>query len=83
MADAILGRFINAVVEPIILLFFAVALLVFLWGIFKLIKGADEEKARDEGKQAMLYGIIGFFIMVGVYGLIRIITGTFNLPNPF
>jgi hypothetical protein len=46
----------------------------------KFIMGADDETKRKEGRSAILYGIIGLVIIFGVYGLLNLLTATFNLP---
>lgn len=70
---------INTVIVPVI---FALAFLVFVWGAFQFFVqgGADEEK-RDKGKQMMLWGLIGFFVMISVWGLVNILVGTVNLDE--
>ena len=44
------------------------------------VGGADEEK-KQKGQALMLYGIIGFFVMISVWGLVRILTGSVGLNN--
>lgn len=71
---------INAVIlNPLITLLFAVALLVFLWGVFEFVRKTDDEKSRTQGKRGMLWGIIGMFIMFAVFGIIRIILQTIGV----
>lgn len=50
------------------------ALLVFLYGIVKLmfVGGANEE-SRSKGKKFMLWGIISLFVMVSVWGLVGVL----------
>ena len=68
---------INNVLVPVL---FAIAFIVFLWGVFKtFIIGATSEEAKEEGKSLMLYGLIGFFVMVSIWGLVNILTGTVEL----
>lgn len=70
---------INGTLVPVL---FAVGFLVFLWGAFKFfILGAANGEAKDEGKTLMIYGLIGFAVMVSVWGLVNIITGTFGVNN--
>ncbi len=70
---------INNVAVPIV---FALAFIIFIWGIFQyFIQGGHDEEKREAGKSLMLWGLIGFFIMVSVWGLVHILIGTFNL-NP-
>jgi hypothetical protein len=70
---------INNVAVPVI---FALAFIVFIWGVFQyfILGGSDEEK-RKNGQQLMLWGLIGFFIMVSVWGLVNILTNSVNLDN--
>ena len=69
--------FINLYLVPLLM---AVALIVFLYGIFKFfILGAADEKARTEGRKFALNGIIGFVIILSVWGIVYIVVETFNL----
>ena len=65
---------INNVLVPVL---FAVAFIVFLWGAFQaFIVGANNEEVKEKGKNLMLWGLIGFFVMISVWGLVNILTGT-------
>ncbi len=74
-----LGKVVVQIINPIILLLAAAAFVLFLWGVFEFIKGAGDEGKRAEGKQAILWGIIGLVIIFGAYGIINIALGTFNI----
>ncbi|MEK7510911.1 MAG: pilin [Patescibacteria group bacterium] len=65
--------------QLLIPLIFALALLAFIWGIFNffIAGGADEEK-REKGKSFMVWGLIGFFVMVSVWGIVNLLVNTFN-----
>ncbi|MFZ1987509.1 MAG: hypothetical protein WAV21_00525 [Minisyncoccia bacterium] len=68
---------INTIVVPLI---FAVAFVVFIWGVFQFfIVGGSDEEARGKGRDLMIWGLIGFFVMVSVWGLVNILVGTFDL----
>lgn len=70
---------INSVLVPLV---FAVAFVVFIWGVFTyFIASGDNDEKRENGKKLMLYSIVGFFLMVSVWGLVNILLGTFNLQN--
>ena len=70
---------INNVIVPVL---FAVAFIVFLWGAFKtFILGANSEEVKEKGKNLMLWGLIGFFVMVSIWGLVNILTGTVSFGN--
>lgn len=65
--------FINNVLIPLI---FAIALLVFLYGVFKyFILGGGNEDDRKEGTKLMLYAVIGFVLMVSIFGIVNLIAG--------
>lgn len=51
----------------------SLTLLVFFWGLAKFIKNADDSSSHETGKQLMFWGVIGLFVMVSVWGLVRFI----------
>ncbi|OGG68913.1 hypothetical protein A3E65_02455 [Candidatus Kaiserbacteria bacterium RIFCSPHIGHO2_12_FULL_56_13] len=70
---------INNILVPVL---FAVAFIVFIWGAFQtFIWGANSEEVKEHGKNLMLWGLIGFFVMVSVWGLVNILTGTIQFGN--
>lgn len=73
----IVSDFISALVPVII----SAAVLFFLYGLAKYMWSVGEEK--DAGKEMMIWGIIGLFVMVSVWGLVNLISETLNLnDNP-
>jgi len=71
-----------AILYPLIALLLGVAVLVFLWGVFEMIQGADDEEARTKGKQHVLFGIIGIVVMLSALTLLRIAANTFGVSLP-
>lgn len=77
-SDAII-YVINYILVPVLL---AIAFIVFLWGAYKyFILGAADEKSRTDGRQFVLWGVIGFVVIFSVWGLVAIITGTLGLTT--
>jgi len=74
LVNYIVKTLIDTYIVPTII---GLALLVFLYGIFTYIRSSDDEGTRKEGRTYMIYGIIGIFVMVSVWGFVRILTGTF------
>lgn len=74
---AFVAKLETFVINPLIAVIFAGALVVFLWGLieFLLAYKIDEEK-RSNGKWHMLWGIIGIFIMVAINAIIALIIRT-------
>lgn len=62
------------ILNPIIGFMFAVAVVMFIYGIVEYIYGADNEDKRNTGKKHMIWGIVGIFVMLGVYGILNIIS---------
>lgn len=71
--------FINNVAVPLV---FAVAFIVFIFGVFRyyIAGGANAEK-RKEGTQLIMYSLIGFAVMIVVWGLVNVIVGTLGITN--
>lgn len=72
-------NFINTVAVPVL---FALAFIVFIFGVFQyfILSHGDEEKATG-AKNLMLYGLIGFFLMVSIWGLVNILIGSVSLNS--
>lgn len=68
---------INRVLVPVL---FAVAFIVFLWGVAKayIISVGDEEEVK-KGHKLILWGLIGFAVMISVWGLVNIVVNTLGL----
>ena len=79
--NTFLGKVVVQIINPLILLLSAAAFVVFLWGVFQFIRQAGDEGKRKEGKDAILWGIVGLVIIFGAYGIINLALGTFNLPT--
>jgi hypothetical protein len=76
-----LGKINQFILNPIIRLLFAVAILYFTWGIFQFISSETADNKREEGKKKIFYGIIGLFVMFSAYGIIKLILSTFGLSS--
>ncbi|MBU0999078.1 pilin [Patescibacteria group bacterium] len=68
--------------NSIIPLIFALATVMFVWGVVQFfILNADEEKKREQGKQFMIWGIIALAVMLSVWGLVGILGSTFSIDT--
>lgn len=79
--DTFVANVNRVIVNPLIGLIFAVALVYFLYGVFMFIANADNEEKRTDGKSHMIYGVIGMTIMMGVFGILSLVLRTFNLDD--
>ena len=78
-AESLLTSLRDAILDPLLLLMTAIALVYFLWGAFQYVYGASSGEVQDEGRRHMLYGIIGMLIMISAYAIINIAAGTFGI----
>ena len=76
--DSLLNALIS-VVQTIIPVIMGIAVLIFFWGIVKFINNAGDEKAVEEGKGLMLWGMVGLFVMVALWGIIGYFQQELNL----
>lgn len=70
---------INGVLVPLL---FAVAFITFLYGVanaYIFSRGDPEETSK--GHKLILWGIIGFVVMLSLWGLVAIVSNTFGLEG--
>lgn len=77
----LLGKIAVHIINPIIVLGFVIATIVFFYGIVGLISNSDGAKL-EENKKSVFYGVVGLFVMFSVYGILRLVLLTFNIPVP-
>ena len=66
----------KVIINPLIILMFAVALMYFLYGTFMFLVNADDASERELGKSHILWGLVGMFIMFAVFTILHIIQNT-------
>jgi hypothetical protein len=79
--NAFLDKVVVEIINPIILLLSAAAFVLFVWGVFEFIAHAGDEKAREQGRNAILWGLVGLVIIFGVYGILNVALGTFGIDQ--
>lgn len=79
--DAVLFKINANIVNPAIEFAFIIAFVVFLWGVLQFMFNASDAAKRQEGKDHIIWGIVGFVIMFGVYGIITIVTNTIGVTG--
>lgn len=62
------------IIDALILVIFALALVVILWGITRAwILNAGDESSIEKGKQIALVGIIVLAVMTGIWGILAVL----------
>jgi hypothetical protein len=65
--DEFIAKIGEVIINPLIKLMFGVAVAYFVWGVAKYIRNADDPSERKKGATGIMWGIIGFVIMLSVY----------------
>ena len=77
------GRVDKFLLNPLIYLLFAAALVYFMYGVLEFFIASATGGEQGDGKNHMLWGVIGFFIMMSVMGIIKLIEHTLGISaNP-
>ena len=71
-----LSTFLNGVIG----LFITLAIVVFSWGLIKYLWSIDNENAH-EGLKIMFWGLIAIFVMVSIWGIIRLLQSTLKVTS--
>lgn len=69
---------IQNLINAVIPLLVGIAVLVIVYGVISFITKAADEEARANAKQFIIWGIIGVFIMLSVWGLVTILYNSFG-----
>lgn len=66
----------TGIINPLLKLLIALAVLYFLFGVLQYFVGARERsdsEAASKGKSHMLYGLIGVAITISAFGIVNLI----------
>ena len=62
------------VINPLIGLLFAISLVVFIVGVIEFLQERDSSSQKsNDGKQHLLWGLVGMFIMISVFGIMNLL----------
>ena len=80
--ELLISNIVKFIIQPLVTLLFALALAFFVWGMAMFVLNADNPDKRKEGQQAIIWGVIGLFIMTAVIGILAVVTNTFGVSLP-
>jgi FtsH-binding integral membrane protein len=63
---------------PVVALLIGFALVVFLYGLLQYVSKGDNAEERTKARDFIIFGIIGLFVMISVWGLVGILLNTFS-----
>ena len=72
---------LQRILDLLVPLLMVAAFVVFLWGIVKFITSGGDEEKKKSAKSLIIYGLIGLFVMIAVWGIIKLVQGTFGVQD--
>ena len=76
----LLGR-LNSLINALIPFIVGLAVFVIIWGIFVYVAQAGDEEKRVQARKFIVWGVIGVFFMLSVWGLVNILVNSINLEK--
>ena len=72
---------IGGILNKIIPLFVALAIIFFFWGLVQFLRSAGNKEKHEEGKNHMIYGVIAIAVMISLFGLITWLQNTLGVSS--
>jgi hypothetical protein len=69
---SIIEQFTQAL-APLVAALTAVAVAVFVWGMVVFVTKSGDDQGRQVGRQRMIWGIVGLFLIVAVWGIVALL----------
>lgn len=76
-ATSLVQQINQVIVYPLISLLIGLSVLIFVWGCFQYVINAEDAAARQQGRRTIIFGLIGFVVMVSAYAILAIAIRTF------
>ncbi len=73
-------RDFKSILDLLIPITFALALIFFFWGLAQFIRSVSD-KTIAEGKNKMIWGIIALFVMISIWGIIGYIGDSLGIKT--
>jgi hypothetical protein len=77
--DQLLQKIYTYILNPFIAVLFVVATIYFLIGLIRYFLPEGNEGDRATGQRHMVWGLVGMFLMISVFGIMKLIVNTFGV----
>lgn len=72
---------ISGIINALIPIVLALAVLTFFWGLVTYLMDVNNPEKKKSGIKVMIMGVIVIFVMVSLWGIVRILQQTFKVDN--
>jgi succinate dehydrogenase/fumarate reductase cytochrome b subunit len=72
--NTFVGKVESAIINPLITVVALAAFILFIYGVFEFIQGADNDEKRKLGQIHIIWGLIGLTIMFGARTIVAVLT---------
>jgi succinate dehydrogenase/fumarate reductase cytochrome b subunit len=79
--NSFIGNVDTMIINPLILLLFALAVVYFLYGVLEFVMNQENEEKKTTGKSHMLWGVVGITIMLGVWTILGMVINTLGIKG--
>ncbi|MDD5721479.1 MAG: hypothetical protein PHT16_03495 [Candidatus Pacebacteria bacterium] len=79
--DGFIWNVDTMIINPLIGLLFALAIVYFLYGVFEFLSNQANEEKKTTGKNHMIWGVVGITIMMGVWTILGIVLNTLGISK--
>lgn len=70
-------------INTLVPVIFGLSVLVFFRGLALFIWSAGDSASHEKGKGIMIWGLVGLFVMVSLWGILKFAYGDFGFSQPF
>ncbi len=74
--EQVLQNVVTEIFNPLYKLAVGIAILYFLYGVFRFILDMNEPEKKNFGKSHLLWGTVGLFIILSVGGILKFFSQT-------
>ena len=78
-AQSFVDQINQIILFPLIALLSVIALLIFIYGGFEYVSGANNPTARENGRKHLVWGTVGLLVMVSAYAILTVAANTINV----
>lgn len=71
---------IASIVQALIPFLITIAIIYFIWGVISFVIAKDDG-TKEKARNVMISGVIGLFVILAVFGLVRVISNTFDIDG--